>query len=92
LTFPLGRVGLLTSPEDRAALRAAGDLSADGGPTFRRAKISDRTEEFKREAARLGTVQAREELRRHLYQQRRRQLARIGRGQDPDLDARRFRR
>jgi hypothetical protein len=91
LTFPLGRVGLLTSPEDRAALRAAGDLSAEGGPTFRRAKIQDRTEALEREAARLGTAQAYDKARRYRYQLRRRRDARIKRGQAPDLDARRFR-
>jgi hypothetical protein len=84
-------VGLLADPADRAALRAAGDLSAEGGPTFARARISDRTEEFKREAARLGTAQALDMLRRYVHQRRRRQLARIERGQAPDLDARRFR-
>ncbi len=92
LSFPLDLVGLLISAEDRAALRVSGDLSATGAPTFRRAKISDRRAELEREAARLGTVRTRNVLRRYVYQQRRRQLARIKRGQDPDLDARRFRR
>ena len=92
LSFPLDRVGLLTDPADRAALRASDDLSAAGGPTFRQAKINDRRTELEREAARLGTARAREELRRYVYQSERRRRNRIERGQDPDRDARRFHR
>ncbi len=92
LSFPLDRVGPLVDAEDRARLRASGDLSAVSGPTFAKARISDRTEEYRREAARLGTAQARDELRRYVYQRERRRRNRIKHERDGDKDARRFRR
>jgi hypothetical protein len=85
-------VGPLVDAEDRARLRASGDLSAVSGPTFAKARISDRTEEYRREAARLGTAQARDELRRYVYQRERRRRNRIKHERDGDKDARRFRR